>query len=103
MITIPEDIDIDIDIEGEGAIIDLTNPKVFAIAAILSVIFGFMIGLGFYMIFEQFPNVPIHHRFEILLILVLTGVGIGYIPHVMYAFYKGRNLSEDPEDEDELL
>lgn len=84
-------------------VIDLTEKKTFILATFLSLLFGLMIGIGFSMIFEQFPLVSHVHRIEILLICLLTGCSIGYLPHLLQLWYYEYTNKESAEDSDKFV
>ena len=59
---------------------DITNPKTFAVYAVLMIIFGVIIGIGFYITFAGL-NISMGTGIQIIGILIGTGLFIAVLFH----------------------
>jgi hypothetical protein len=76
---------------------DITNPRTFKIYAMFCLVFGAMIGGGFYITFSSL-HISSDHALSVIVILFLAAC----IPAVFLRWYKGDmklELPPAPEDE----
>ena len=92
-------------IEGDPLHFDITERRTFAIASILAVVFGAAIGLGYNLIFTQFPDLNTMQRLNIMVITILAGVGAGIAPAMikeyLYCRKHGIPFGQSQDDDDD--
>lgn len=78
-------------------IVDITNPTVFVVAAVLMMLFGSMVGLGIYVTFSGLA-ISFSQGISIIIVLFITCGIIGYFPY-LYRDYQMKWGMFAPDDE----
>ena len=71
--------------------INITDPRTFVTAAAILILFGLMVGMGYYMIFMQFPNLTIDQKAAVVGLSITPGIVAGASP---YIFQKWKDEGE---------
>lgn len=78
---------------------DLTNRRTFIAASAIAILCGIMIGIGYSMVFAQFPNVTTMTKFNIFLITLFVGIGAGAGPWFYRMWH--NSVYENSKEEDD--
>ena len=73
---------LEVDFDDAFGQVNITEPKTFFILATIMVLFGLMVGLGYYMIFTQFPNLTIDQKVAVVILSIMPGVIAGSAPYI---------------------
>jgi hypothetical protein len=82
--------------DAPDAMIDLTDPKTFAAAGVIAILLGFMIGIGYLVVFNSvdcvtpfagkticFPNTYGQNKLTVVAVTVIAGILTGVSPYVI--------------------
>lgn len=97
--------------ESPDAVIDLTDSKTFAVAGVIAILLGCMIGIGYLVVFNSvdctltaagkvacMPNLFAEHKLEVLIVTLVVGILTGMSPYFIKQTLKTKKQMES-EDE----
>ena len=73
---------LEVDFDDAFERVNITDPRTFFCAATIMVLFGLMVGLGYYMIFTQFPDLKPDQRIAVVILSIMPGVIAGSAPYI---------------------
>jgi hypothetical protein len=85
--------------DDESPFVDITDFKTFVWVAVVMMIFGAMVGVGFYITFGKL-HVTLSQGLSVMVILFVTCGVIAYIPYLYRDWVMKQGLFA-PDDEDE--
>jgi len=85
----------------EDSLIDITNFRTFVAVAVLMMLFGVMVGVGFYITFGKL-HITLTQGLQIMVVLFVTCGIIAYIPYLYRDWrMKWGRFAPDEDDEDD--
>jgi divalent metal cation (Fe/Co/Zn/Cd) transporter len=82
---------------------DITQPKTFTVYAVLMIIFGVIIGIGFHITFTGL-HISFWQGIDVMFILLITGMFIAILFHKIPDVVKeiiGQNEDDNDDEDDE--